>query len=109
MELRRFADAATLDERAAPFLVVREAAQCLTLGLLTVLRREPTRYLEPPYLATVEDSGNVVAVALRTASRSNLVLSQVAHPGALDLLAADLHREYGRLPGVHGPAPHSAD
>src|SRR5689334_22957313 len=109
MELRRFADAAALEAYAAPFLVEREAAHCLTLGLLSALRRDTARNTEPAYLAAVEVAGAVVTVALRTSPRTNLVLSQVAHPAALDLLAADLHREYSALPGVHGPAPPSAD
>jgi uncharacterized protein len=108
MELRRFADPAAFSARAVPFLLAREGAHCLPLGLIATLVHEPGRYPQAPYLATVEASGAVVAVAVRTPPH-NVVLSHVADGGALDPLVADLHREYGTLPGVLGPTPHARD
>ena len=66
MDLRRFDDAATFLGRAGDFLLAREAEHNLLLGICAELRRRPDYYGgDPPYLATVEAGGAVVAVAVR--------------------------------------------
>jgi predicted GNAT family acetyltransferase len=106
MELRRFDSIEEFYGRAESFLLEREAEHNLILGLCTNLRRYPERIEQPPYMATVERDGQVVAVALRTPPH-NLVLSYVAAAEAIPLLATELHDEYKTLPGVISSVPFS--
>ncbi len=66
--------------------------------------------MEPPYLATVEAGGQVVAAAVRTPPY-NLVLSVVeaAHADrVVDLLVMDVGQRFPDLPAVQGPSVVSA-
>lgn len=63
----------------------------------------PERQDYPPYLATVETEGLVVAAAVMTPPRGP-VLSRVAATEALPLLVDDLHRTYPAIPSVLGLA-----
>ena len=89
MELTRHQNAEAFLKQAGAFLADREAEHNLILGLSSRLRREPLLYGEPPYLAVVEDGGEVVAVALRTPPH-NLVLSEIDRPGVIDPLVGAL-------------------
>ncbi|MBF6590601.1 MAG: GNAT family N-acetyltransferase [Ktedonobacterales bacterium] len=108
MELRRFTDSMAFATRAEPYLVRHEAAHSLPLGILGTLRIDPGRFVEPLYLATVEEGGDVVAVAIRTPP-FNVILSLIAPesagPGALALVARDVRATAGDIPGVIGPVP----
>ena len=75
---------------AGPYLLAREDAHCLLLGLVPVA----------PYRAVVTRGDEVVAAAVRTPSRP-AVLSEVADRAAVDVLAEDLADD--PLPGVTGP------
>jgi uncharacterized protein len=101
MELTRFETAQQFYERAAPFLLEREAEHCLPLGLCVDLMQNPTYYEQPPYLALVERDGAVAAAAVMTPPH-NLVLSYIAAPDALALFAQDLATRSPALPGVSG-------
>ncbi len=108
MQVTRFSDINAFCQRAEPFLVRHEAEHNLPLGICATLRRQPDHCAIPPYLALVEEGGEVAAVVLRTPPY-NLVLSQVepaeATAAALALIAEDAHAVYGgALPGVIGPA-----
>ena len=106
MELTRFATADDFSRQAEPFLLRNEAEHNLILGICAGLRLHPERSEHPPYLATVDEAGAVVAAAVMTPPH-NLVLSLVAAPEALAPLAQDLHRQHPLLPGVLGPGPAS--
>ncbi len=102
--VRPFADAGAFLAASEPFLVREEAAHCLHLGLAAGLRDDPTRYGDdPPFFATIEDAGGeIVAAALRTSLRHNLVLSR-APLDALPALAAAVRGKYDTLPGLIAP------
>lgn len=113
MNVRRFDDMAEFTRVVEPFLLAHEAEHCLQLGILATLRRQPTIWSdEPPYLALVEDGGEIVLAALRTPPH-NAVVSVAPDPSRLPqatrLLADDLQSVYGGvLPGVFGPTSVSA-
>lgn len=103
MQLRRFDKAIDFYERAETFLVAHEAHHNLILGLCATLIHDPWRYEQPPYLATVEEQGRVVAAALMTPPH-RLTLSQMSSATPLTLIAEDVYRQGYVLPGVFGPA-----
>jgi predicted GNAT family acetyltransferase len=88
--------------RAEPFLRAREVENALMLGICG-----SARFDESCYLATVEESGAVVACALRIPPHSAL-LTRADRP-ALEALAADLAGTYPSLPAVAGPEPAAGD
>lgn len=105
MELRRFDDAADFYKRAKGFLLRREAEHNLLLGICAGLLAHPERQEQPPYLATVEAAGEVVAAAVMTPPRGPILSrSDAPAPEALSLLVEDLSRAYPALPTVLGPA-----
>ncbi|MBI5669707.1 MAG: GNAT family N-acetyltransferase [Chloroflexi bacterium] len=102
MHVRRFDDVSEFYQRVAPFLMAREAEHNLMLGLCSVLR-QGNMYQHPPYLALVEDAGEVVAVSMRTPPY-NLILSEMANTRPVQVIADDVYHLYGEeLPGVNGP------
>jgi uncharacterized protein len=119
MDLTPYADPAAFTRRAQPFLLRHEAEHNLILGLLGGLLRQSTPPAAPPYLAILEEGGEVLAVALRTPPH-RLVLSRVDPPaGAPDAapvevdkvaaevvehLVADLAGHSPDLSGVTAPA-----
>ncbi|HEX5504510.1 MAG TPA: GNAT family N-acetyltransferase [Thermomicrobiales bacterium] len=108
MHVRRCRDADELYRRAERFLLAHEAHHNVIFGICAGLSQSSATGPQEPYLAAVERAGEVVAVALMTPPR-DLVLSLVAAPGALALLADDLHAQHPTLPGVVGPVPVSRD
>ncbi len=103
MEIMRFDDGADFYAHAKGFLVKHEAEHNLLLGICAGLTARPERQEHPPYLATVEANGEIVAATVMTPPRGP-VLSRVEAPEALPLLVDDLRRDYPALPGVLGPA-----
>ncbi|MGO8948636.1 MAG: GNAT family N-acetyltransferase [Ktedonobacterales bacterium] len=105
MELFTFADPELFYQRARPFLLAREAENNLILGIAGELLIQGHPYQEnpPPFLSVVEESGQVIAVALRTPPQ-NLVLSLVEPAplvaGALSLLVNRLGALQPSLTGV---------
>jgi predicted GNAT family acetyltransferase len=100
MQLDRFERVEDFLAKAGEFLAAREAEHNLILGISSGLRRNPSQYDGPPYLAVVTDQDQVVAAALRTPPY-NLILSEVDDLAALEPLLADLAP--AELPGVVGP------
>ena len=80
MDLTRYADPAAFASRAQPFLLRHEAEHNLILGLLGACSASPSPAAgDAPYLAILEEGGEVLAVALRTPPH-RLVLSRTG-PG----------------------------
>lgn len=102
LQVRRIGDVNEFVATAGEFLAAREAEHNLMLGLCSVIRASPERFVEdPPRFATVTDAaGRIVAATLRTPP-NNQVLSWVAGPGAVDALVDALRHE--QLPGLLGP------
>jgi uncharacterized protein len=104
MELHRFDDVATFYNRAEVYLLQHEAYHNLMLGLCGVLLDDPHRYGPlPPYVATVEENGELEAVVLMTPPH-NLILSKMRSLEAAAVIAAALQRNAINVPGVHGPS-----
>ncbi len=103
MEFRRYDDANDFYKRAERFLTGHEAEHNLLLGICAGVIAHPERREHPPYLATVETGGEIVAAVVMTPPRGP-VLSRVDAPEALPLLVDDLCRAYPALPSVLGPA-----
>jgi len=103
VRLQRFDAAADFHAQAEAFLARREAEHNLLLGICAGLIAHPERTERPPYLATVDHEGEVVVAAVMTPPRAP-VLSLLAAPEALALLAADLYAFDPARPGVLGPA-----
>jgi uncharacterized protein len=102
MKVHRYEDASQFYERVKDYLLSQEALHFLLLGISNFLIYNPERYGEkPPYLATVETDGNIVAVAMRTPPRK-LLLSKIQDFEAVKAIAQDLHLIQS-LPGVTAP------
>lgn len=102
MKLGRFANAADFYERAERYLLRHEDCHSLMLGIANQLVKHPKLFQKEPYLAAIEEGGEVIAAALMTPPR-NPVLSLGFTPEALRLLTEDLQELYPTLPGVLGP------
>ncbi len=106
MQLKRFDSIAEFYPLVEPFLLAHEAEHCLMLGLSTNLLKKDTTYQDQPYLAYVEDGGEIVAVALRTPPY-NLILSYMADDKPLPVIAEDVQSVYAEIRGVLGMQPYS--
>ena len=96
LQLTRFDSVDAFEDRALPFLLERESEHNLFIGICGQIREG--RYADA-YLATVERDGAVVGAAWRTPPH-NVGISHLDSPGALDVLARDVHDLYGTIPGV---------
>lgn len=105
MGIRRYRDIEEFAAHTGSFLVEHEAEHNLMLGITTQLRRAAVQPEGELYLASVLDSGRIVAAALRTPPH-NVAVSR-APSDAIALLVDDLHGIYGTLPGVLGPKTES--
>lgn len=101
MQLYQFHNIKAFCDRTKAYLLQHEAEHNLLLGIAYALSHYPERYPDPPYLATVEAEGDIVAVAMRTPPYK-LVLSKVKEPAALEFIAQDWCRNQEKLPGVSG-------
>jgi predicted GNAT family acetyltransferase len=99
MELRTFESVAEYYNRVEPFLLLHEVEDNLILGLCRRMMRLPPEI--PPYLALIEQSGEVIAAALMTPPR-NVNLSITIRPEAFALLIPDLRAKGLPVPGVMG-------
>jgi uncharacterized protein len=106
MQLKRLDSIDEFYPLVEPFLLAHEAEHCLMLGLSTNLLKKDASYQEQPYLAYVEDGGEIVAVALRTPPY-NLILSYMADDKPLSVIADDVQSLYSELRGVLGMQPYS--
>jgi hypothetical protein len=92
MQLYRYDDTQKFRHRVQDYLLQHEAEHNLLLGLLHNLARYPERYLEVPYLATVESNNEIQAVAIGTPPYK-LTLSKAVDLRALKVIAADLAQD----------------
>lgn len=108
MKLVRYGDVATFYERVEAFLLEREAEHYLLLGIAATLQDQSGYYTSVPYLAAVEQDGEIALVAMRTPPHNpvlSLAASDAVADQALDLLAGDLRAVYGeQVNGVLGPS-----
>lgn len=103
--IERFEDAAAFLEAAVPFLVAREAAHNLILGIASSLIIDPGRVHGTPYLALARRADTSVGAAIMTPP-FNVVLSCMDDEAAVGAFASDLaDRGPGAAPppGVTGP------
>lgn len=100
MKLHRFEDASQFYEKVKDYLLNYEAHHCLLFGIIDTLIHYPQRYDKNPYLASVEDGGKVIAVAVKTAPYA-AVLSKVEDFGAIEAIASNLQAQKEPLPGVN--------
>lgn len=103
MRAHRHPDPPTFLERASPWLLRAEVENNLIIGICSGLSATPATGAEAPYLATVEEDGQVVACAIRILPHK-AVISR-ATPAAIDCLVEDLADRYPDLPMVLGPEP----
>lgn len=108
MKLVRYGDVGAFYERVETFLLAREAEHNLLLGISATLQRQPGYFSMNPYLATVEEDGQVVVVAMRTPPHQmvlSLPASDVVVDEGLELVVRDAWATYGDgLNGILGPA-----
>lgn len=102
MQLHRFDSIDKFWDKNKAYLLQYEAENNVLLGIVHILRHNPARYPDPPYLSIVEIDGEIVATAIRTPPHK-LLLSKASNLDALNLIAEDLRQE--QLPGVMGLLP----
>jgi hypothetical protein len=102
LSLTRYSTATEFLDRTKAFLLQHEAINNLPLGVLGSLVAHPERFKAEPYLVMVEQSGVIVAVAVRTPP-NNLALALTDSRKALALIARDVSSVYPDLPSVMGP------
>lgn len=108
MQITVYDDPRAFYSRAAPFLLQREADHCLLIGLTSVILKTPEVYPDP-YLALIEEAGEVVAACVYTPPyRPVLSNIQVSSGEVIRLLVSDLAARYGILNGVVGPVDSSS-
>ncbi len=101
--VRQHADADGFLAAAEPWLLQREAAHNLILGIVGSLRQSSGGYGHPIYLATVEAHGSVAGCAFRTPP-FKVGVTELPE-GSGDALARDLACVYEEIPAVLGPPP----
>ena len=106
MQAFRFSSAGDFLHRAEDFLMAREVENCAPLAIANQLRLYPNRTARSPYLATVEQQGEVLAAAVMTPP-NHLRLATTASREALSALAADVVDFDRATSGVIGPVPAS--
>lgn len=108
MKLVRYGDVDAFYERVEAFLLAREAEHNLLLGISATLLQQPGYYSTQPYLATVEQDGEIALVAMRTPPHPivlSLPASNAIVDEALDLVVREAQATYGDgLNGIHGPS-----
>jgi predicted GNAT family acetyltransferase len=103
MKVQRHSDPQAFLDRAQPWLMQDEVENNLILSIVGRVATGTHYGAEPPYLATVEEGGQVVACAVRTPPFKP-ILSR-AGLSALKLLLEDITARYETIPAVSGPEP----
>jgi predicted GNAT family acetyltransferase len=104
IKLQHFTDPKAFYDRVEAFLLAHEAENNLPLGLVSALTENPQRYGDdPPYMATVEQNGEVTLMALRTPPY-NLVLPMADRLEGIEALVRDVYGRYATLVGVNAPS-----
>ncbi len=101
MQLHRFDNIQEFWHSTQAYLLQHQVENNVLLSILHTLLHNPERYLGKPYLAIVQTSGQILAVAIRTPPQK-LLLSKAQNMDALRLIAQDLRQE--QLPGTMGLA-----
>ncbi|MEH1854576.1 MAG: GNAT family N-acetyltransferase [Nostoc sp.] len=101
MQLNRFDNIQEFWHCTQAYLLQHQVENNVLLSILHTLLHNPERYLGKPYLAIVQTSGEILAVAIRTPPQK-LILSKAQNMDALQLIAQDLRQE--QLPGSMGLA-----
>ncbi len=105
MKLTRHEAAAAFLACARDWLEQNEAANNLILGIAVRLAEYPDRVKAPPYLATVEAGGALVAAAVMTPPHRVVLYSAAgADPAPLVPILDDLRAGGWQVPGVMAPA-----
>lgn len=108
MNLTRHQTAAAFLVSAQAALEQHEAVNNLMLSIATRLAEHPDRIKTPPYLATVEEDGALVAAAFMTPPQRIGIYIESAGPASdpspLRLIADDLHAGGWPAPGTIGRA-----
>lgn len=85
-------------------LLAKEAANSLILGICLRLDRFPERVETPPYLATVENEGQLILAAVMTPPHPLVIASDQTDLGqASQLILQSLLAGHWPLPGLLGP------
>lgn len=105
MQLTHYEAAPAFLARAQAWLEEDEAANNLILGIAVRLAEHPDRIKRPPYLATVEADGELVAAAVMTPPHRMLLCSAAGdEPAPLRLILDDLGAGGWDVPGVMAPS-----
>jgi GNAT superfamily N-acetyltransferase len=104
LKVTRHSSAVSFLERAEAWLMRSEAENNLILGFIQAWARDPAFFKSPPYLATADRDGAVLACAFRSPPHK-LVLTRAGHPEAMPGLAADALSVYPDLSTALGPEP----
>ena len=100
MHVQRFTTVEAFLDRAAPFLVAREAEHNRILGICYNIAHGAAHFDGPNYFATVEDGGQVAGASMRTPP-FQLHISHM-EPACLPILAADVLDASGAIPSAVG-------
>jgi uncharacterized protein len=101
MKLYRFEDVIEFYDRTQPYLLQHEAEHYILLGFLEARIKFPEHYSESPYLATVEEDGKIIAVAVCLFPQS-LSLSLMPDLSAVQLIVEDLYAVNSKLLNLGG-------
>ncbi len=105
MRLVRYESAPAFLARAQAWLEQDEAANNLILGIAVRLAEHPDRIKQPPYLATVERDGDLLAAAVMTPPHRVILYSAAGgDPVPLRPILDDLRAGGWRVPGVMAPS-----
>ena len=105
MKLIRYEAAPAFLARAQAWLEQNEVANNLILGIAVRLAEHPERIKQPPYLATVEADGALIAAAVMTPPHRVLLYSAAGgDPAPLRPVLDDVRASGWHLPGVMAPS-----
>ena len=102
MKLHRFEDTSLFYTKVKDYLFSDEVLHNLQLGNCNNLINNPEKYKIKPYLAAVEQNGNIIAVAMMTLPY-DLLLSKIKDFKAIDIIAQDLQQQCKSLTNVNAP------
>lgn len=106
MKVTKFNKASEFLDTALTYLEANEALNGLMLGLAFRLSQSAPRRRNRPFLAVVEDDGNLVGAAVMTPPRKMILYSHLSdcHP-VVQALWDTLDESHWSVPAVLGPAP----
>lgn len=102
MQLIRYFSADSMLERVEKVLIKNEVANNLILGVLYSITDDYNKYGTDPYLAVVEDSTNIIAIAVMTPPYNLLIYSENIDTNAYTMIVRELIKSDYSVPGVNG-------